>query len=133
MQTSAKKETEEDEKEEERLLVQEVLSEFPPDERGERQEWNQQVGWHRRETIRGHRYGPKGSHEEDPTAAGNRNQHATPMNGAARRERLHHPFMLNNSSSSPSVVHLLILVTAIVLAGIAMSKFLRKRRKRRTG
>lgn len=33
-------------------LVQQVLREFPPEERGERDEWTQQVGWHRKENIR---------------------------------------------------------------------------------
>eukprot|EP00587_Corethron_hystrix_P011540 CAMPEP_0113310514 /NCGR_PEP_ID=MMETSP0010_2-20120614/8132_1 /TAXON_ID=216773 ORGANISM="Corethron hystrix, Strain 308" /NCGR_SAMPLE_ID=MMETSP0010_2 /ASSEMBLY_ACC=CAM_ASM_000155 /LENGTH=100 /DNA_ID=CAMNT_0000165991 /DNA_START=159 /DNA_END=458 /DNA_ORIENTATION=+ /assembly_acc=CAM_ASM_000155 len=32
-------------------LVQEVLREFPPEEQGKREEWNQHVGWHRREDV----------------------------------------------------------------------------------
>eukprot|EP00980_Cylindrotheca_fusiformis_P025975 scaffold15032_cov119-Cylindrotheca_fusiformis.AAC.4 len=34
-------------------LVQEVLKENPPEERGVREEWQSQVGWHRTENIRG--------------------------------------------------------------------------------
>lgn len=32
-------------------LVQQVLAENPPEERGERDEWERQVGWHRKEDI----------------------------------------------------------------------------------
>jgi hypothetical protein len=32
-------------------LVREVLAENPPEERGVRDEWNHQVGWHRKENI----------------------------------------------------------------------------------
>ena len=37
---------------EEQKLVEEVLSDLPPEEKGEREEWNEQVGWHRKENIR---------------------------------------------------------------------------------
>ena len=35
-------------------LVQQILAENPPDERGERDEWAAHVGWHRREDTRTH-------------------------------------------------------------------------------
>ena len=35
----------------EESLVEEVLHDFPPDERGERPEWKDHVGWHRKEDI----------------------------------------------------------------------------------
>lgn len=34
-------------------LVKEVLAENPPEDRGVREEWNHQVGWHRKENIYG--------------------------------------------------------------------------------
>lgn len=34
-------------------LVKEVLDENPPEERGVRDEWDHQVGWHRKENIHG--------------------------------------------------------------------------------
>ena len=40
---------------EEERLVQEVLQENPPDERGVRPEWEAKVGWHRKENLRGGR------------------------------------------------------------------------------
>ena len=43
---------EEQREQEEEELVREVLREFPPEERGEREEWKDHVGWHRRENIR---------------------------------------------------------------------------------
>uniref|UniRef100_A0A7S2EJM6 Uncharacterized protein n=1 Tax=Trieres chinensis TaxID=1514140 RepID=A0A7S2EJM6_TRICV len=33
-------------------LVQEVLKELPPEEKGEREEWAGHVGWHRKEEVR---------------------------------------------------------------------------------
>ena len=33
-------------------LVNEVIEENPPRERGERNEWNEHVGWHRKEVVR---------------------------------------------------------------------------------
>jgi hypothetical protein len=38
--------------EEEQKLVEEVLNDLPPEEKGEREEWHGQVGWHRKENIR---------------------------------------------------------------------------------
>jgi hypothetical protein len=43
---------EEEEEADEHELVKEVLGEFPPEEKGERDEWNEHVGWHRKENIR---------------------------------------------------------------------------------
>jgi hypothetical protein len=43
---------EEEEEADEHELVKEVLRELPPEEKGERDEWNQHVGWHRKENIR---------------------------------------------------------------------------------
>lgn len=37
--------------EEEKLIVQQVLAENPPEDRGERDEWANHVGWHRKEDI----------------------------------------------------------------------------------
>lgn len=34
-------------------LIREVLAENPPEERGVREEWSRQVGWHRKENIYG--------------------------------------------------------------------------------
>lgn len=41
------------------LLVQQVLEENPPEERGVRSEWEEHVGWHVKENIRGQVRKPK--------------------------------------------------------------------------
>ena len=52
MSSRKRRRLDEAEEEEEEELVREVLRDFPPEERGERDEWKEHVGWHRKENIR---------------------------------------------------------------------------------
>jgi hypothetical protein len=119
--------------EEEERLVSEVLRDLPAEEKGERDEWNQQVGWHRKENVR------KRTTQDDNQKNNRRNKARTlpaeQKGGISPEEtvvsplnhlRIRDDFMTSSSASLQFVV-----VTLIVL-GIMTSKILRKRHKGRT-
>lgn len=80
-------------------LVQQVLAENPPEERGVRDEWNGHVGWHRKENVqlrgqratavenkdRDHLDGIRGKHQHSAAKALLRNNHTGSWSGMARR------------------------------------------------
>ena len=123
-----------DEDAEEELLVKEVLSEFPPDERGERQEWNQHVGWHRRENIRGEPF------REEDIAASKHIQNAGLMNDVGAKDNYDQRLRLKTKDqqfgpattqpSSPNVVHYAVFISVILL-GLGMLALLGNKQKRR--
>jgi hypothetical protein len=120
--------------EEEEQLVEEVLSDLPPEEKGEREEWNEQVGWHRKENIRKRR---------TPQLEDNNSNHYLSPSGRNQKIRelpeqegvssLHHGLRPpdNGPQTTPSPSTLLILV-ALVLVGFITSKVFHKGHKGRT-
>jgi hypothetical protein len=118
--------------EEEEKLVEEVLSDLPPEEKGEREEWNEQVGWHRKENIR----------KRTPQLEDNNSNHLSPsgrnqkIRGLPEQEGvslLHHDLRPpdNGIQTTPSPSTLLLFV-ALVLVGFIMSKVFHKGHKGRT-
>mmetsp|Transcript_2176 Transcript_2176/g.4015 ORF Transcript_2176/g.4015 Transcript_2176/m.4015 type:complete len:133 (-) Transcript_2176:138-536(-) len=128
------------EEEEEERLVQEVLKEFPPEEKGEREEWNRHVGWHRQEDIRN-----RGQEQEDNKSNSDSKKQIpktiiaggedgvggdAKVTHSLRRKRL--PSQTQDLNNPPSAPLLLTMLAALVLLGIFVSKVLRKRTKGRT-
>jgi hypothetical protein len=117
--------------EENESLVAEVLRDFPAEEKGEREEWNQHIGWHRQENIHDKhatrdtvRYHNQLSTEEKVSFSGGKpklRSGGTVSGGHAS----HGP------SSSPSIA-IQMMLGAMVLAGFIISRLLRKRTKGRT-
>ncbi|KAG7338990.1 two component regulator [Nitzschia inconspicua] len=92
-------------------LVEEVLREFPPEERGEREEWNQQVGWHRKENIR------KSAGHPDLRGSAKKNIDTLQVNGTVH--------------SSPPLQRWVLVSIGLLIAAAFAAKFLRKKSKGR--
>ena len=112
---------------EEEELVNEVLRDFPPEERGEREEWKEHVGWHRQENIR------KGivDHEEN-----NDNIQASSGIGkdgtAAQRSSLRQNQEVSLGAMQNPTHPAFMVVSILLVFGFIVSNFLCKRSKQRT-
>lgn len=105
---------EEEKEAEDHELVEAVLRAFPPEKRGEREEWNERVGWHRRENIR------KGARHPDRRAASRGpGEMQPPMD------------QLNFSNRLPTGMVLAEMLMLVLLVYL-LAKLLRKKRKGRT-
>ena len=121
---------------EEQKLVEEVLSDLPPEEKGEREEWNEQVGWHRKENIR--KRGGTTRILDDKGGENDRIQQKQDITGnedISRRTQKMQPHQsesrphaaddgLQQATPSPSV---LLILIALVFVGFIMSKLFRSK------
>lgn len=123
----SEEETLKEQEEEEKRLVEEVLRDFPPEERGEREEWADQVGWHRKENIR------KGRRDDDQVNVKEGKDDASKTNPEkALRSRQRAAIGDSSQSSKGLSFPILTLSSILLVIGFIISRMLRKRNKDRT-
>jgi hypothetical protein len=112
------------EEEEEEELVKEVLRDFPPEEKGEREEWKDHVGWHRKENIR-KRIDNDGGRLKHKQGAAEAN--------LGKSLRQNHEIDVERNYNSTTFFHPMVMISSILLlVGFILIKLLRKRNKHRT-
>lgn len=111
---------EEKEAEEERI-VQEVLRDFPPEDRGLRSEWHEHVGWHRKENLRG------GQRSAQPKQSSIEVEQPLPSN---KHDVDHSGQIMSNNQGSPLLWHGMLIL--LVLLSIVVAWALRPLAKKRT-
>ena len=116
---------------EEEKLVQEVIQENPPDERGVRPEWDAKVGWHRKENLRGrrqrqHRQDLVGDVERDSSGILSITSDVQPNEGA---ERSH---TVNTDRGNVAQWKAASIIVISILVVVAWLLVRRKKTKRRT-